>query len=336
MRITLKTLTQQAFHVDAELNEKISQVKEKVQQSQGFEVSAQKLIFKGKILTDDLTVEQAGITEKDFLVCMVTKPKKDPVKAEEKPTPVAAPTPQPAPTPAPAPQAVPQPAQPAQPTGTFAALATGPEYETAVTNLVEMGFPRDQVVAAMRAAFNNPDRAAEYLMTGIPEQAQAPPPTQAQAPAPQPQAVPPNSDGQYVNLFEAAAQQQRPQEQDGGALDVLRQSPQFQQFRQLVQQQPELLQPMLQQLGQTNPEILQLITQNQDQFMSMLYEGMEGQQEEPQQQYITITPEENEAVNRLVALGFERQIALEAFFACDKNEELAANYLFDNGNDDWQ
>lgn len=44
-------------------------------------------------------------------------------------------------------------------------LVTGTHFETAIQNMMEMGFPREQCMNAMRASFNNPDRAVEYLMT---------------------------------------------------------------------------------------------------------------------------------------------------------------------------
>lgn len=48
-------------------------------------------------------------------------------------------------------------------TSAESALVTGQMYEEAVKQMIDMGFPREQVQRAMRASFNNPDRAVEYL-----------------------------------------------------------------------------------------------------------------------------------------------------------------------------
>ena len=41
----------------------------------------------------------------------------------------------------------------------------GSERDSAIANMESMGFPRAEIDRAMRAAFFNPDRAVEYLLT---------------------------------------------------------------------------------------------------------------------------------------------------------------------------
>ncbi|EJW74606.1 hypothetical protein WUBG_14486, partial [Wuchereria bancrofti] len=48
---------------------------------------------------------------------------------------------------------------------------------------------------------------------------------------------------------------------------------------------------------------------------------------EQRQVAIHVTEAERDAINRLKSMGFPEQLVIEAYFACDKNEDLAANYI---------
>ncbi|XP_040896792.1 RAD23 homolog A, nucleotide excision repair protein b isoform X2 [Toxotes jaculatrix] len=229
-------------------------------------------------------------------------------------------------------------------------LVTGPAYENLVSEIMSMGYEREQVVAALRASYNNPDRAVEYLLMGIPAEASdlpaqepvrhsAPsnPPTPATQQPQQPPAAsnrpvsgsqPPSAGGGSVST--------------GNPLEFLRNQPQFQQMRQIIQQNPALLPALLQQLGRDNPQLLQQITQHQERFVQMLNEprggdtGGEGAEAQglPHTNYIQVTPQEKEAIERLKALGFPEGLVIQAYFACEKNENLAANFLLQQSWDD--
>lgn len=161
MIITIKTLQNKRYDLDIDPKNTVAEIKEKIHKDLSLgEPESQKLIHHGKILKDDQTAESAGFKEKDFLVVMVRKVKKrKPAKKDAEPVtnPPTNPTPATGATDANSTETGPQAAQ--------EALVTGSQLDETIANLMGMGFEREQCVRALRAAFNNPDRAVEYLLT---------------------------------------------------------------------------------------------------------------------------------------------------------------------------
>uniref|UniRef100_A0A3B3BPB3 UV excision repair protein RAD23 n=1 Tax=Oryzias melastigma TaxID=30732 RepID=A0A3B3BPB3_ORYME len=386
MLITLKTLQQQTFKIDIDEEETVKTLKERIEQEKGkesFSVAGQKLIYAGKILSDDTALKEYKIDEKNFVVVMVTKPKT--AAASPKPSSASSSAPSSAPSAA-APAAAPAPSptadkpaevtpadKPEEKESSTSYLSpfsvnwllkvevclpvTGSSYDTMVNEMMLMGYEREQVVAALRASYNNPDRAVEYLLSGIPGRDQGPRTGPDSTPA-----VSESPAAPAGGTAAPASTESSPSAGGGNPLGFLRNQPQFHVMRQLIQQNAALLPALLQEIGRENPELLQEISNHQEQFIQMLNEpnpdpvpggggggggvggggggarGAGGTGADPSggshMSYIQVTPQEKEAIERLKALGFPEGLVIQAYFACEKNENLAANFLLQQNFDD--
>ncbi|XP_069678245.1 UV excision repair protein RAD23 homolog A-like isoform X2 [Periplaneta americana] len=293
---------------------KVKHLKEKIEAEKGNEYPAefQRLIYAGKILSDTDVLRTYNIDEKNFVVVMLTKPKRTPVanadvtdthnrgsgeeKKEEQPS------------------ASNMSELPPQGNSSTAVenqlrdqaesvLLTGSDYNQMVQNIMDMGYERTQVENALQASYNHPDRAVEYLLTGIPSE--------------------------FCN--ETLENPESENRSDDNPLAFLRTQPQFQQMRQVIQQNPNLLNAMLQHIKKTNIVLFQLISQNQQAFVRMLNESSEqdGNSEDSSTDsgVTEITSQDREAIERLKALGFPEELVIQAYFSCEKNENMAANFL---------
>ncbi|OQR70238.1 UV excision repair protein RAD23B-like [Tropilaelaps mercedesae] len=334
LTVSLKCLTNELFTIEIDDECTVKEMKAKIYEQKGdaFPAAHQKLIAQGRIMADDEKLKAYELHNVKFVVIMVSKPAPAPAappggaQAASKVTPPA-----PAETPASTdnpPRESPTPTRPSNPTPNAAtgesALVRGVDYESMVRNITEMGYPRDQVERALRASYNNPDRAVEYLVTGIPPEEDEP------------------QIGVNLPATGGAGTVTAPGGPPGQGseppLSFLRTQPQFQQMRNAIRENPALLESIIQQLGSNNPDMLRLITQNQDEFMHLLNEE-DGRGEEPLAALgeeipgpplrfeAHVTPADKEAIERLKALGFPEHLVVQAYFACEKNENLAANFL---------
>ncbi|CCF58207.1 hypothetical protein KAFR_0E00530 [Kazachstania africana CBS 2517] len=375
MNIIFKDFKKEKIPVELESSSTILDAKNKLASIKSCDIDQIKLIFSGKVLKDDQTVSSCGLKDNDQVIMMISKKKatpsatkvtEPPQQSEEQPVQEPSQEQEPSGTtaePAPIAPAAPVAAEP-ESTST-PGFVTGSERNETVERIMEMGYERDQVERALRAAFNNPDRAVEYLLMGIPENLQQPPPPQQESQSAetqqqqqqqqeserqnQPEAESTNEQYEGEDLFAQAAQGTR--DTTGSGADSNASAPgsigltmeDLLALRQVVSGNPEALAPLLESLSTRYPQLREQIMANPEVFISMLLDAvgdnlnaMENITEpvenaEPTEApSLDLTEDDEQAISRLCELGFERTLVIQVYFACDKNEEIAANMLFND------
>ena len=71
MLITIKTLSGRKLSLDFEPNQKVEEIKNALQEKEGIPVQQIRLIYSGKILKDELTIQEANINPGTTLMMMM-------------------------------------------------------------------------------------------------------------------------------------------------------------------------------------------------------------------------------------------------------------------------
>jgi hypothetical protein len=371
VKITVKTVKKDQYEIDVDPSDTVQALKERLASSYGVgDPSSQRLIHQGKIIgNDSFTVSELSLKEGDFLVLMVKAPAAAP--AAPAPVPAPAPAPAPAPSPSPAPAPAPPVEQqrfsPADEEKLSMLEAMGFPREMAVAALRAAFGDADRAVQYLMDGIpddlmTDRDPPAPAAPAAQPAAARAPP----AAAQPAGGAAPFSADSVAMALGTLGGAPRAAMT----PLQRMQSDPQLMQLIAMARQNPALVQPLLTQLAASNPPMLQLIQQHQADFTSLLNGtapplaapppaaqggpftgadilaamGMGGAPAggapapntvppagPPGMVRIALTPAEAEAVTRLESMGFPRDVALQAFMACDKDENAAANLLFDGG-----
>lgn len=379
MKVELRDLKQTKWTLEVEPATTIQELKSlNATEKQLDESVNQRLIFSGKILKDTDTLESIKYVEgKGYIVCMVSK---KPAPKKVSPAPSAATsgstaTKESATTKDSTPDnvssnqsstAIPAAAESstetAAPVEGPSAFAIGRQLETAINNIIEMGYSRAQAVYSMRKAYNNPDRAVEYLVTGeVPgdigedeeESDQDEADTGRDLESVNANAEETGNAGENLpstvdmDLYDGPASEADQDAERTGFVgynfkellgitdeDLLR-------LKEAAIENPEALIRMLQPRLSKEPQIANFILANMDEFLAYIDsagdpEGLAEYADGPEPSGATtiqITEEEDAAIRRLMELGFARHIVAAAYLACDKDEMLTANYLLEHGDD---
>ena len=292
MHLLLKNLKQQEYQIEIESAQKtVKDLKLEIEKVHNFDSSCIKLLHSGVVLEDDKKLEEYKIKEGNVIIMMLLKPK----KVEAKPEPNQKEELQ---------QQEPPKNEENKPQ---------PQYTEQINALVDMGYEKEKVERAIKAANGSIDLAVEYLNEEqIPNQNE------------------PNTGNANSNI-PSSSNSNLPEELKKNASII----------KCLCMNNPEKLPSILTNLKEHSPQLFELIKQHEEDFKNLLvsplseedirnFQSIQQELRRPPGQTIRLTKEESDAVKRLQELGgFSQADAVQAYFACDKNEEMAANFLFE-------
>ena len=309
MKIIVKNLKQVEYNVEIESDQKtIKELKNEIEKAYGFDSNLMKLLHNGVVLEDSKTLESYNIKNENVVIMMNSKPKQKPN--------------------------VSQPPQPntnnnslnnpqinnnnndAGNTQSNSNEGNKPGFSEKVNSLVEMGYEKEKVEKALNASNGRIDLAIEYLTSGnIPENA----PTNLNL-------------GNNNNTNSNNSNLDPDLVRNASIIKIL------------CKNNPNKIVSLLNNIKSKSPELFNKIKQHEEEFKNLLISPitqediinfrntqqairLASQRRAPQ---IQLTKEESDAIKRLKQLGnFSQAEVIQAFIACDKNEELTANFLFE-------
>lgn len=323
MKLTIKTLNQAIFKIDIDPEKTVKDLKDTIEKDQGKEYpcGSQKLIYNGKILADENKLAEYEFDEKKFVVLMITRP-----------------------------PPAPKPAVKSEPMVNKNEEASKPAATRRSTNPAPSSTTRPASTTTSIASTPNTIPSSTTTSTSTTTTTDV-----AQSRNPQ---TPVSTRGSALSDI-AAISMGEPQM--ASRLAALMSQPHFRQMQDLIQQSPHLLSATIESLAASDPELYSFISENPDVFISALNhpplpvsrsgvpssgqrhasQGRSGSQQavgvqgggghQPVMDQLLgdgVSEHDKEAIERLKELGFSEYLAVQAYMACDKDEQLAANLLF--------
>jgi UV excision repair protein RAD23 len=320
MKITIKSIKQVPYDVEVPSEEtKVLELKAIIENTHNFDKSALKLLFNGTLLDDNKSLKDYSIKEGMSIIMMNVKAKPVNVNTSQS---VASNEEKKEST-----EKVTQSNQIKPETKPVEKPVTQEkDYSKEVKQLTEMGFSAEEAKNAIKAAKGNIEIAIEFLYNGIPN----------------------------ANDFDVPEDEMMDmgEGQENDPSKVLKNIASM--VKIVSQGNPSQIQNVLVQLQQNNPEVFELITENEEEFRNLLSKPLSQEDVENFQRFqqqsgglsggeseqgngngnssnetIRLSKPDYEAVQRLKALGFSEMDAVQAYFAFEKNEEMAANFLYE-------